>query len=198
VRPHLAQFVVWRERLPDAAAPLRVPGLGAISAALDMVLVPYDDYRRSPLRTSVDALGARLYYIVDGRLRTARAPVPGTLSLFDDPAAAADTVPPSYAPRVRQYATDAGTTAFNRFLEQLLRDDLNAAVFAAKHRGENETDAIEAFMDAVGLHDLLDLDTLKKSAWRMRTWRGAEIIRGKHLRPRHNALATPTYARPHW
>jgi hypothetical protein len=196
VSPHLAQFVVWIENLPDGTTPLRVPGLGPITAALASHLVSYSDYRRSPMRTSVDALGARLYYVVDGRERTGKTPPPGMLSLFSDDE---DTTEEKmYVPRKERFVNDKSIIDFNRFLDQFLRYELNRAIIEAKKRGIHECEAIEGFMTEVGIHDLIDFDTLKKSAWRRRVWLGTDIIRGNQFRPRQNTFSTPTPARPHW
>lgn len=171
VKPHLLRYVVWREHFPTSAHPLPVPGLGPVSAALDMVLVSENEYLRSIPRESVDALGARLFYAVHGGARA------------------------DYA---RRFVTDAGTAQFNRFLEQLLRDDLDRLIFEAKSAGRKEKEAIEVFLDRTGLHDMLDFESLKKSAWRLRAHRGAPIIRCKHARPRATIFPEAARGRVHW
>lgn len=154
VKKHLLAFVAWREHFPDLLTPLTVPGLGPIAAALDMVLTTGDAYLASSNWLTVDTYGARLHYLVQD------------------------------IPRLRQdmlYVTDAGAAQFNRFLEQLLQDDLHARILAGKKNGDQEKRIIERFMDETGLNEYLEFDMLKKAQWRLRTHRGVPSVRGHNL-----------------
>lgn len=154
IKKHLLQFVAWREHLPDLVTPLTVPGLGPIAAALDMVLTTGEAYLRSNSWLTIDTYGARLHYIVQ-----------------DIPRLKQDTL----------YVTDAGAAQFNRFLEQLMRDDLNSRILDGKKRGEQEKRIIEQFLDETGLNETLDLDAEKKAQWRLRNHRGMPRVRGHHI-----------------
>ncbi len=145
VKKHLLQYVIWRERLPDAGTPIPVPGLGPIAAALDMVLTFDHIYLDSAPSPVVDKFTGRLYYAVEST--------------------------------DRQFVPDTGALMFNRFLEQLLRDDLNARILEGKTLGIQEKNVIERFLSETGLDEYLDFESVKKAQWRLRVHRRAPLIR---------------------
>lgn len=174
IKKYLLQFVAWREHLPDPTAPISVPGLGPIAAAIDMVLTTGDAYLRSNSWFTIDSYGARLHYIVQDLPRLKR-----------------DTL----------YVTDEGAAQFNRFLEQLMRDDLNMRILDGKKRGDQEKRIIEGFLDETGLNEYLDFDSEKKAQWRLRTHRGVPSVRGHNLmrESSYRGVSVACYAgRVHW
>jgi hypothetical protein len=201
VRPHLLRYIAWRERLPDLTTPVLVPGWGLVPAVLDGFLVSLHEYKRAGARPCVDAFGARLYYRISPKGRPHRAEHRGPqLSFFDaDPAAVALDAEAHEALRERRFITDAGAARFNRIVEQMLVDDLSRHILQAKaEHGTQEKDAIEDFLDLVGIADCYEFDRAKKSAWRLRVHTNAELLRGNRPRPRSISIDYQTRARVRW
>lgn len=198
VRPHLLRFIAWREFLPDLNIPLLVPGIGPISAALDAVLVPLLEYRHSQSRCSVDEFGARLYYRISEKEKAAPRPSRSPqLPLFSTASVA--EVEHRTVQRERRFVTDAGMARFNRVVEQLLLDDLARYILREKqHHARTETEAIYAFLDEVGISDLVEFDKAKKGAYRWRVHYNAPIIRGHDLRPRPQVVDMRARRRVRW
>lgn len=199
VRPHLLQFIAWREWLPDLNTPLLVPGIGPIAAALDAVLVPLLEYRHSQSRGSVDEFGARLYYRLAAKEKSAPSDSPRSPQLGLFSAVALDEVAHRAVQRERRFVTDAGMARFNRVVEQLLLDDLARYILREKKlNGRTETDAIYDFLDEVGISELVEFDKAKKGAYRWRVHYNAPIIRGHDLRPRTQPVDVRARVRVKW
>lgn len=154
IKPALLEFVRYRENLSGAASLILVPGLGPIAAAIDMVLVSADEYLASRPMQRVEAYTARLHYEITD-------------------------LPHLHERRV--YVNDTGAVLFNRFLEQLMRDDQYWRILKAKERGVQEKNTIAEFLDETNLNEFLELDTEKKGQYRLRRHRGIPSIRGKNL-----------------
>lgn len=154
IKPAHLQYVVWRERLVSPSAPLLVPGLGAISAGLDMALITGAAYLDSRSTQQVDFYTAKLHYRIHDLMHLQ-----------------AD----------RLYVSDYGAELFSRFLEQLMRDDLNDRVLRGKQQGRLEKNTIESFLDETGLNEWFEFDSEKKAQWRLRKHRGLPNIRGHNL-----------------
>jgi hypothetical protein len=194
----LLRYVAWRERLPDLDVPLLVPGIGPVCAALDAVLVTCSEYRHSQARTSVDNLGARLYYRISEKEKAPARPAVRypQLPLFEAEAPAAAVS--GLVLRERRFVTDAGMTRFNRLVEQLLLDDLSRHILREKERGISETEAIYEFIEEAGIADHLEFDTAKKGAWRWRVHYNAPIIRGHSMHPRARPVDQRDRRRVKW
>lgn len=81
----------------------------------------------------------------------------------------------------RRFVADPGVILFNRFLDQLLRDDLFARILAGKSGGLQEKKVIEDFLTETRLDEFLDFESVKKAQWRLRVNRRVPTIRTGRL-----------------
>lgn len=150
IKPHLLRYVQWREGLDDENTPLVVPGLGPIAEVLSILLVTDREFTSSRPLSSVDGFSAVLRYTVADRS--------------------------SVAPR--RFVTDEGTRHFNRYLQQLLNDDIYfRAREAQKHKVQQKT-VIEEFLHATGLDEWLEFDSMPKSQTRLKQFRTGRHVQG--------------------
>lgn len=150
MKPHLLRYVQWREGLKDSAAPLLVPGLGPIAEVLSMLLVDDRNFLSARPLQSVEGFSATLHYHV-----IARNVLSG-----------------------HRYVTDEGTRHFNRFLQQLLQDDLYFRSAEARKQRTQEKIVIETFLHDTGLDEWLEFDTAKKAQFRLRQIRSGVNVSG--------------------
>jgi len=150
IKPHLLRYVQWREGLRDEHSALIVPGLGPIAEVLSILLVSDREYLNARPLTSVEGYTAVLHYAV--------------LERSTSPA--------------RRFVTDEGTRHFNRYLQQLLNDDIYfRAKEAARQRIQQKT-VIEEFLAATGLDEWLEFDSMPKSQTRLKQLRSGASVQG--------------------
>lgn len=150
IKPHLLRYIQWREQFRQEDQPLIVPGLGPIAHVLSMLLVTDREYLDARPLTTVEGFTATLHYRVVQR----------------------HTMEPRF------YVTDEGTREFNRFLQQLLQDDLHFRIREAAARRIQEKDVIEDFLHSTGLDEWLEFDTTKKANFRLKQFRNGCPVQG--------------------
>lgn len=150
IKPHLLRYVQWREGLRDAATPLVVPGLGPIAEVLAMLLVDDRTYLNSQPLRGVDAYTETLHYVISDRSM----------------------------PSARRFVTDEGTLHFNRFLQQLLNDDIFFRAKEAEKARKQQKTVIEEFLQATGLDEWLEFDSLPKIQTRLKQLRSGASVQG--------------------
>ena len=150
IKPHLLRYIQWREQFRQEDQPLIVPGLGPIAHVLGMMLVTDREYLNAAPLTTVEGYTATLHYKVVQR----------------------------HTLEQRYYLTDEGTREFNRFLQQMLQDDLFFRVREGQRKKQQEKDIIEAFLHDTGLDEWLEFDTQKKANFRLKQFRTGQQVQG--------------------
>ena len=150
IKPHLLRYVQWREGLKDENTPLVVPGLGPIAEVLSILLVTDREYTSSRPLSSVDGFSAVLRYTVADR----------------------SSVTP------RRFVTDEGTRHFNRYLQQLLNDDIYFRAREAQKQKVQQKTVIEEFLHVTGLDEWLEFDSMPKSQTRLKQFRTGRSVQG--------------------
>jgi len=151
IKPHLLRYVEWREGLNAYTRPaLIVPGLGPITEVLSMLLVSDQQLLASSPLKSVEGYTATLHYQVI--VRSMPAP--------------------------RRFVTDEGTRHFNRFLEQLLNDDIFFRAKEAAREKKQQKTIIEEFLHATGLDEWIEFDAQPKAQHRLKQIRSGGTPQG--------------------
>jgi len=156
IRPHLLRYVQWRELL-EADEPIIIPGYSPIAQALDLCITNKTTYLSSVKRRQESHLleyTTRLYYLVRGS-RLAHNYI---------------FVPPHVG------------MAYNVFLHHAFHDDLLHRIQAMQPEGEYEIGVIQAFLDEIGIADMIDYASVKRAQTRLRKAKGFVMAKGRPVR----------------